>query len=549
MDFLQIGLAFIEGLALIISPCILPVLPLVLSTSIDGGRRRPFGIILGFILTFALFALGSRQLVVLFNINLDYIKYGSLALLTLLGVLFLSEKLLARFASLTERLANFGMQSSNIKRDGFLSGIMIGALIGLVWTPCAGPIMASALIQIIRAERNLNAIMLIFAFSFGAGLPMFIISLTGRKLIMKLRFISNHSALVHKTLGIMILSSIALISFGVNAADLTSWNNKATAGSDKLQGALATPYPAPEFAASDKWLNTPNNQPISIKNLKGKVVLVDFWTYSCINCIRTLPYITEWDKKYRKDGLVIVGVHAPEFEFEKNMDNVKQAISRYNIKYPVAMDNNLDTWINYNNQYWPAHYLIDKNGMVVYTHFGEGQYQETENNIRVLLGQKTIGNSTEDSGLNYNISQTPETYLGYARTEAFASPEGIIMDKANNYSLPGFLSVNNWALQGNWTIHKQQIVSGNGKSGLQLNFNARHVYLVLGSANGKPIKVSLKLNGKLVTNTAGKDVKNSSVMISNYRLYDLIDQGKVANSLLEINASESGVEAYAFTFG
>ena len=543
-------LSFIEGLALIFSPCILPILPLVLSTSINGGRRRPFGIILGFILSFSLFALISRQLVVIFNINLDYIKYASLVLLTMFGFILLFDRLSLIFERYTSKLANLGVVLPNNHQDGFLSGVLIGALISLVWTPCAGPILASALVQIIREQRDFNAMLLIFAFSFGAGIPMFIISLTGRKILTKLQWLKKRNWLVNKILGIIILLSVGFIGSGVNATDLISTNNKLTASStaNKLQDPLLNPYPAANFAKSNIWLNTPNNQALDMQKLRGKVVLVDFWTYSCINCLRTIPDMVGLDKKYSKYGLVIVGVHSPEFEFEKNANNVKNALSRYGIKYPVAMDNNLDTWTNYNNQYWPAHYLIDKNGMVVYTHFGEGQADELDNNIRVLLG---LGGkvSSDSPQPDFFIGQTPETYLGYTRADNFSSPEMVVQNSLANYILPNFLSANNWALKGSWQINNQDVVTGSGDSKLQLNFTAKHVYLVLGSATNLPIKVNVKLNGSSVLKEAGSDVVAGVVTVTNHRLYELINQNSVKNSLLELSTNESGLEAYAFTFG
>ena len=543
-------LSFIEGLALIFSPCILPILPLVLSTSINGGRRRPFGIILGFILSFSLFALISRQLVVIFNINLDYIKYASLVLLTMFGFILLFDRLSLIFERYTSKLANLGVVLPNNQQDGFLSGVLIGALISLVWTPCAGPILASALVQIIREQRDFNAMLLIFAFSFGAGIPMFIISLTGRKILTKLHWLKKRNWLVNKILGIIILLSVGFIGSGVNATDLISTNNKLTASStaNKLQDPLLNPYPAANFAKSNIWLNTPNNQALDMQKLRGKVVLVDFWTYSCINCLRTIPDMVGLDKKYSKYGLVIVGVHSPEFEFEKNANNVKNALSRYGIKYPVAMDNNLDTWTNYNNQYWPAHYLIDKNGMVVYTHFGEGQADELDNNIRVLLG---LGGkvSSDSPQPDFFIGQTPETYLGYTRADNFSSPEMVVQNSLANYILPNFLSANNWALKGSWQINNQDVVTGSGDSKLQLNFTAKHVYLVLGSATNLPIKVNVKLNGSSVLKEAGSDVVAGVVTVTNHRLYELINQNSVKNSLLELSTNESGLEAYAFTFG
>ncbi len=554
MNILEIGLAFLEGLALIASPCILPVLPLILSASIDGGQKRPFGIIIGFVLTFALFALLSRELVSVLHINLDYIKDGSLILLGLLGVVMLSEKLSGLLSGFTQKLANTGsaLSATNSTKKGFLSGILIGGLIGLVWTPCAGPILATVLVQVIRQENNLSALFLILAFAIGAGVPMLIISLTGRKLMHKLTFLNTHAKAIRKTLGILILASVTFIASGVDAQTLFSSpsTTKNALVNGQLQNALDNPYPAPQFAKSDIWLNTPDNKPLTMDGLKGKVVLIDFWTYSCINCIRTLPYIKSWYEKYHDKGLVIVGVHAPEFEFEKNKDNVMAAITKNGIKYPVAMDNHLDTWTNFKNHYWPAHYLINQEGNVVYTHFGEGEYERTENNIRVLLGLDGADiNQPQTQSTGFHFNQTPETYLGYERSEEFQSPELSAPDVAKNYTLPLFLSGNHWALAGKWIIGAQRVVTQEPNTKLALNFNAQHVYLVLGTSDGKPVDITLKLNGKPIGNAGGKDVKNNKMTIQEHRLYELVNQGKSKNSYLEIEASKAGLEAYAFTFG
>jgi cytochrome c biogenesis protein CcdA/thiol-disulfide isomerase/thioredoxin len=550
MHFIEIGLSFFEGLALIASPCILPVLPLIFSTSMDGGRNRPFGIITGFIVAFALFALLSRELVFLFDVNLNYIKNGSLILLALLGIIMLSEKLSEYFSHLTQKISLDVGNVSAVSKNGFLSGLFVGGLIGLVWTPCAGPILAAVLVQVIRQQNDISAILLILAFAIGAGIPMLLISLTGRKLMTKLSFFKVHANIIRKTLGILILVAVIFIASGLRAQNLFSSpnSNTATQPAKQLQNGLQTPYPAPEFATSDIWLNTPGNKPLTMDALKGKVVLVDFWTYSCINCIRTLPYLNNWYKKYHDKGLVIVGVHAPEFEFEKNKANVVQAIAQDGVRYPVAMDNNLDTWTNFNNQYWPAHYLIDKDGEVVYTHFGEGQYEETENNIRVLLGLNR-SNINEEPLADFSINQTPETYLGYERTESFGSPEGIEQDTDKIYSLPSFLPTNNWALSGKWLIQAQHIVSEEANTKLAFNFTAKHVYLVLGSTEKKSIKLAIKLNGYAIKTAAGKDVKNGVVTVQEHRLYELVNQEKSANGLLEIDVSQQGLEAYAFTFG
>lgn len=552
MNPIEIGLSFLEGIALIASPCILPVLPLVLSTSVEGGRKRPFGIITGFVLAFTIFALLSRELVTLLHLNLDYIKYGSLVLLALFGVVMLSERLSNRFSSLTQNMASAGTNLSANAQSGFLSGILIGMLIGLVWTPCAGPILAVALVQIIRQQTSLNALFLIVSFAIGAGLPMLIISLTGRKLMNKLSFLNTHANIVRKSLGILILISVGFIASGANAQNLfaTTNNTKTAPSQNQLANPLDSPYKAPQFANSDIWLNTPNNKPLTIEELKGKVVLIDFWTYSCINCIRTLPYIKDWYKKYHAKGLEIIGVEAPEFEFEKNQTNVMNAITKFGILYPVAMDNNLDTWTNYNNQYWPAHYLIDKNGNVVYTHFGEGEYQITENNIRVLLGLNKT-DTTQMIEPQFNQNQTPETYLGYNRAEAFASPEKVSADTTSNYTIPSFLPTDNWALFGNWLISGTHIISQSSNAKLELNFTAQHVYLVLGpKADGTPVTINIKLNGKKAgVGTAGIDAPNGTLTVKQYRLYELINQGHATNGLLEITVTSPGLNAYAFTFG
>jgi thiol-disulfide isomerase/thioredoxin len=302
----------------------------------------------------------------------------------------------------------------------------------------------------------------------------------------------------------------------------------------------------PELNGAIMWLNSP---PLTRAQLKGKVVLVDFWTYSCINCVRTLPYITAWDAKYRDKGLVIIGVHSPEFEFEKKLDNVQAATVKYGIHYPVALDSDLATWSAFKNQYWPAHYLIDKNGQVVYTHFGEGDYDVTENNIRVLLGlgpEKAEAPMTTDQAAHADSGQTQETYLGYSRAKNFVGDA--THDKAADYTFPNNLPLNNWALSGAWKIGAENITSEKPDAALRLNFAAKKVFLVLG-AGGKPVHLRVMLNGKPVTAGAGADVKDGVVTVDRDALYELINQGESKNGLLEISADGPGLRAFAFTFG
>ena len=551
---LDLVLAFIEGFALIISPCILPVLPIILSVGVEGGQKRPYGIILGFITAFWAFTLLSRKLVLLLGIDTEIIRQLSFYFLLLFGLVLLSEFLSEKFSLFAQKLADWGLSLTSPagnrpdeNKEGFFSGFIVGIFIGLVWSPCVGPIVAAVLVQSIRQTTDFNSALLLGAFSIGVGVPMLLITLGGKKIMAKLNVFKTHTKLVRKILGIIIILTV-LLTGGSSLFQFSSASvepSKPVAAAPKLTGALQNPYPAQDFKGISAWINSP---PLTISQLKGKVVLVDFWTYSCINCVRTLPHITQWYQKYRSQGLVIVGVHSPEFEFEKKLSNVQMAVKQHHIQYPVALDNKLDTFVNFNNRYWPAHYLIDRSGKVVYTHFGEGHYDVTENNIRALLGVSGKANLKKAEVLG-SANQTPETYLGYTRTENFKSPQGQQRNKTVVYAFPAALPLNGWALNGKWQMGGDQVTAMEKGAALKLHFYAKKVFLVLGANGEKPVSAQLYLNGKPLTTFAGKNVKNGQLLIGQHTLYELVNQNQAKGGLLEIKANGPGLSAYAFTFG
>lgn len=544
MDYLNIGLAFLEGLALIISPCILPILPLILSGSLDGSKRRPVGIITGFVITFALFTFFSKILVQYTGINLTLIRYISYALLLLFGIVMLSTFLTEKFTLLTQRLTRTGSSFSTVNNSqgGFYSGLALGSLVGVIWTPCAGPILAAVIVQTVLQQTTFSSFLVILSFGIGAALPMLAIAFFGRGIMSKFSFFKSHAYLLRKILGAIIIISVVYMVYseGVSVASA----NPQVESSSQVSSWFSEPYPAPEITGITQWINSP---PLTIEGLKGKVILIDFWAYSCINCIRTLPYLKDWYNKYHDKGLVIIGVHAPEFQFEHDYNNVKNAVEKDGIKYPVALDNNFSTWRNYNNQYWPAHYLIDKTGNVVYTHFGEGEYTVTENNIRYLLG--VSGANTAEVKENTSGNQTPETYFGSARAENFSSPQPMKVNELVKYTFPSALKDNHWALNGGWTVTPEKIVSGQGEASLKIHFNAGKIFIVMGNRTSKPIKLNLLLNGEKVINEKGKDVVDSSILVSDHRLYEAIILKHPSDGILQLTVSDPGLELYTFTFG
>ncbi len=319
-----------------------------------------------------------------------------------------------------------------------------------------------------------------------------------------------------------------------------------------VEYSISSPRQAPELTGIQQWLNS---NPLTLEELKGKVVVLDFWTYSCINCIRTLPYLVEWDKKYRADGLVIIGVHSPEFAFEQKPKNVQRAIDRYNISYPVALDNSFATWRAYRNRYWPSKYFIDHEGKLRHTHFGEGDYAESETVIRQLLTEagaeldNEVVDTSGDRPLT-SVAQTPELYLGYSRHDNFTNAAELIKDQVQAYSGTETLTPNSWSLKGDWLITEEYAESKSDEAVLTLNATAKNIFLVMGAPT--ETAVSLLLNGQAVTSeTVGdEDVSRDGVLkVKDFRLYRLINLPEIAaNQYLELGVPK-GVQLHAFTFG
>ncbi|OGM04143.1 hypothetical protein A2715_04055 [Candidatus Woesebacteria bacterium RIFCSPHIGHO2_01_FULL_39_32] len=483
---LLIIFAFIGGVVTILSPCILPILPVVLSSSLTGGKKRPLGVVTGFILSFTFFTLFLSLIVKSLGIPADSLRSFSIVVIALFGI----GLLLPNFRTLLEKFftyfSRFGPKGSG--EAGFFGGVLIGASVGLVWTPCVGPILASIISLAITGTVSGQAALITFFYSFGTAIPMLAIVYGGRNLLNKIPWLTRNTIKIQKAFGVlMILTALAIFfnfdrkfqtyildKFPNYGIGLTSFEDNSLI-KDRLKnlrgdGINDEDMGKPMFnLLDDSGVNAPgliqggdwfNTKPLTLKELRGKVVMVDFWTYTCINCIRTLPYLKNWHEKYASKGLVIIGVHTPEFEFEKSAENVQKAIQDFGIKYPVMQDNNFATWRAYDNHYWPAKYIVDRNGKIRYTHFGEGEYDETEKVIQELLTETGVDIKEEINNPKYQIAtRTPELYLGYARMGYFATPNELSRDKKKTYELPEDLVINHFALSGDWQIEEERSMS------------------------------------------------------------------------------------------
>ncbi|HEY4274498.1 MAG TPA: cytochrome c biogenesis protein DipZ [Rhizomicrobium sp.] len=566
-------LAYLGGILTIVSPCILPVLPFVFARG-----NRPFltgtlpllaGMVVMFAAVASLAAVGGGWAV---SAN-QYGRIAAMVLLTLFAVTLLSRTLADR---LTRPIVALGDRlSGEAAGNGVGSSFLLGIATGLLWAPCAGPILGLVLTGAAIGGASVGTTLVLFAYAAGAATSLALALLVGGRLFAGMKQSLGASEWIRRILGVAVLAGVAAIAFGVDTGFLARVSLASTtrleqglidklrpsapvktvavAGSDlPVEGVI------PELNGATGWLNTP---PLTRDQLAGKVVLVDFWTYSCINCLRALPYIRAWAAKYKDHGLVVLGVHAPEFAFEKDPANVAKAVKSLGVTYPVALDSNLAIWQAFNNQYWPAHYFIDAMGRIRAHHFGEGEYDKSERIIQQLLkeaGYKNVPGGIVDpdaqgamAQADESSMQSPETYLGYGRGQNFASntPQA---DKPADYKTPYPLQLNQWGLSGRWIIGEEKSVAAAKGGKITFHFHARDLHLVLGPADGKePVRFRVTLDGQAPGDAHGEDTdKDGNGTVTGQRLYQLIrQQDPVADHTFSIEFLDPGAEAYAFTFG
>ena len=597
-------LAFVGGVLTILSPCILPVLPFVFARTGQRFVRSSLPLLVGMGLTFAaigtLAAVGGAWAV---RVN-DYGRLLALILLTVSGLTLLSETLASWITRPIVALGNRFMPSPESgSGNGAVSSLVLGIATGFLWAPCAGPILGLILTGAVINGPSAQTTALLFAYALGAMSSLAIATVIGGRVFIAMKRSLGVGEWVRRGLGVAVLAAVVVIALGWDTGTLTrlstantnrieqsllNWihpeeessaptaartsgamtggavtggamtggammSNKAHAGGPPVEGDF------PPLAGAVAWLNS---APLMPESLRGKVVLIDFWTYSCINCLRALPYITSWYEKYKDHGLVVLGIHAPEFAFEKNESNVKRAVRDLGIKYPVALDNNYAIWQSFNNQYWPAHYFIDAKGHIRGHHFGEGDYDGSEELIRQLLleaGAHDLPPTVSDirkEGIQASADEkhvgSPETYIGYERAQHFVSPGGFGRGAEKTYSVPGSLNMNEWGLSGSWRMDAEKAVSLGAGGKIVFRFHARDLHLVLGPGmDGKPVRFRVTIDGQEPGADHGVDIDSSgSGVARDQRLYQLVRQsGDIRDRTFTIEFLDTGIQAYSFTFG
>ena len=536
-----LAIGFVAGIVTALSPCVLPVLPIVLAGGATG--RRPLAIVAGIVASFTVFTLFAAWLLGRLGLPQDLLRNLAIGLLFLVSLTLL----VPRMGELVAR----PLQVLTRRRPGDLGGgFLLGASLGLVFVPCAGPVLAAVTVIAANREVRLDGVLLTLAYATGAALPMLAIAFAGQRAATVLRV---RALTVRRAAGVLVGAAALAIALGADRELQTQIPGYTESLQDRFErsgaaqrelreltgarapeatgpsaGRLPDYGPAPEFRGLLGWLNS---EPLTLEGLRGRVVLIDFWTYSCINCLRTLPYIREWDERYRAAGLTIVGVHSPEFAFERVAANVRENTRKLEVRYPVALDNDFATWQAWHNQYWPAKYLVDREGHIRYYHFGEGMYGATEDAIRTLLGDGAPAASGLADGSPHGLV-TPESYLGYRRL-ARNGGDRVVEDEERDYAFPARLADNQLAFGGRWRVEDERAVAGLDAR-LRLDYRARDVFLVL-TGRGE---VRVLVDGE----------PERVVRVRGDRLYQLVERRKLGDHLLELRFTP-GVAAYAFTFG
>ncbi|PVE22013.1 cytochrome C biogenesis protein [Microvirga sp. KLBC 81] len=582
--------SYLAGVLTIVSPCILPILPFVFSRAGQPFARSVLPMLAGMAATFAavatLAAVGGGWAVHANEIG----RSAAIVLLAVFGVTLVSSR---AAAVLTRPIVALGGRLSGTAatdKPSVGGSLLLGAATGLLWAPCAGPVLGLVLTGAALQGANPQTSLLLGAYAAGAATSLALAVLAGGRVFAAMKRSLGLGHRIRQGVGAAVLAGVATITLGLDTGLLTRLSYASTAGIEQSlldrvhdnsdAASTNSAGPSMRLAANDarqgyrsnlpiegtfpsldgavQWLNS---EPLTAQQLRGKVVLVDFWTYSCINCIRTIPYVRAWAEKYKDQGLVVIGVHAPEFAFEKKIDNVKRAIRNFEITYPVAVDNDFKIWRAFRNNYWPAHYFIDAEGRIRHHHFGEGDYEESERVIQQLLAE--AGSRKDDSGFVTPDAQgaeaapdlarvrSGETYIGYMRASNFSSPEQVGADQAQDYTA-GQLRLNEWGLAGNWTVGAEQAALNQSGGAISYKFRARDLHLVLGPGpDGKPVRFQVTVDGKAPGANHGADIDTAgNGMVSETRLYQLVRQdGDIRERTFEIRFLDAGVEAYVFTFG
>ncbi len=577
-------LAFLGGILTILSPCILPVLPFVFSRADQPFRRSGLPLLAGMAITFTALAavatVGGGWIV---RAN-QYGRIAAMILLAILGLTLIWDGLADRLMRPLVQLGSRLTPGETGRQPGISQALLLGVATGLLWAPCAGPILGLILTGAAVEGASAHTAFLLLAYGAGAATSLTVALLAGGSVFQALKRSLGAEVWIRRILGVAVLAGVAAIALGLDRGVLTQLSLSSTSGveeslvnrlhpkqetaqndspgmmmmSSNAGGKGAGPETLPDLSGAAQWFNS---APLNRDQLKGHVVLVDFWTYSCINCLRTLPYIRAWADRYKDAGLIVLGVHTPEFAFEKDPDNVKRAIKELQITYPVPLDNDYAIWKAFHNQFWPADYLVDATGRIRYHHFGEGKYNETETHIQELLKESnaklTFNGGTQVSAAGTEAPpdsdvQSPETYIGYDRGDSFLSPGGFVKDAAHSYTVPQHLELNQWGLSGNWTDEAQVATLNSLPGKIVFRFHARDVHLVMGpTKEGKPVRFQVKIDGKAPEGDHGVDTDakgNGTVM--EHRLYQLVRQkNSTDDHTFEIQFLNPGVQVFSFTFG